>query len=706
MQKSRRSIARNPIVRVLIIGVFEVIGLIVMALLLNGLKINTVGTAIVAVIAIGLLNALLWPILSRIFLPFAVFTAGLFFLVLNGVIIWLASLLIDGFEVDRLWTAIVTSIGITAINVILSTLFTIDDDGSYYRNVIRRRMRRRGEIEETDVPGVFFLEIDGLAEPVLEKAMEQGFAPTMKRWFEEGNHKLVGWETDLSSQTSASQAGILHGSNYNMPAFRWYDRDRKLIVASSNPDEVARLEQEHSDGNGLLIDNGGSRGNLMSGDAPNVMNTASVIKDFSRFHTSDFYAYFSSPYNFTRTLLLFIWDIVLERYRFWQDRRKDVQPRLDKHHRNFKYALVRGVTTVFLRELNIYTLIGDMYAGMPSAYATFVGYDEVAHHSGVESKDAFDALFKIDQQFARLESAAEQAARPYNFVILSDHGQSGGPTFKQRYGKSLGDLVQELAEEYRVEGFEEASEGYGHVSALLSEAMEHEQGSTTRRVAGRLKRYTDEDQVVEAPEDGRVQSEETESQEAESKDVAELADERKKGEDELPRIVVMASGNLGLVYGTQREERVMLEEIEIIFPGMLEGLASHEGVGFVMVGSLEHGPVIIGANGRNYIAEERVEGEDPLVGFGPRAAQHLIREDSFPNCPDILVNSFYDAERNEVAAYEELIGCHGGMGGYQTQPFLLYPAEWELEDEEIIGAAAVYKQCKSWLAQVNEVDAD
>ena len=418
-----------------------------------------------------------------------------------------------------------------------------------------------------------------------------------------------------------------------------------------------------------------------------LMVTVTLQIEMSRFHTADFYAYFSSPYNFSRTLLLFIWDIVLERYRFWQDRRKDVQPRLDKHHRNFKYALVRGVTTTILRELNIYTLIGDMYAGVASAYATFVGYDEVAHHSGVETKDAFDALHKIDQQFARLESAAEQAARPYHFVILSDHGQSGGLTFKQRYGESLEEVIQGLAEKYLVKGFEQASEGYGHVNAFLTEAFEHETGNTTKRVTRGMKNYAAHDEAVMG----------------EMVDVSEEKKDSKRKKDDLPDVVVLASGNLGLVYGTVTPGRKTFESIETLFPGMLDGLVAHEGVGFVMVGSGENGPIVIGENGKHFLKEGRVEGEDPLANFGPRAAQHLLREDSFSNCPDILVNSFFNVERNEVAAFEELIGCHGGMGGYQTQPFLLYPAEWELDSEEdIVGAGAVYKQLKSWLGQVHQ----
>jgi len=173
-------------------------------------------------------------------------------------------------------------------------------------------------------------------------------------------------------------------------------------------------------------------------------------------------------------------------------------------------------------------------------------------------------------------------------------------------------------------------------------------------------------------------------------------------DDELPRIVVLASGNLGLVYGTKREERITLEELDGILPGMLEGLVAHEGVGFVMVHSAEHGPVVVGANGVHYLSEERVEGDDPLAAFGPRAAQHLIREDTFPNCPDILVNSFYNVETNEVAAFEELIGCHGGMGGYQTQPFVLHPVELPVNGEEpLVGAAAVHQVMKSWVANTD-----
>jgi hypothetical protein len=121
----------------------------------------------------------------------------------------------------------------------------------------------------------------------------------------------------------------------------------------------------------------------------------------------------------------------------------------------------------------------------------------------------------------------------------------------------------------------------------------------------------------------------------------------------------------------------------------------------MMVHSQKRGPVVISAEGRNYLAEGRVEGKNPLEGFGPNAVQHLHRTDGFPDAPDILVNSFCNHETNEVAAYEELIGCHGGLGGYQTQPFVPYPAQLPMGDGPLVGAAAVHKVLKVWVSRSN-----
>ena len=138
-------------------------------------------------------------------------------------------------------------------------------------------------------------------------------------------------------------------------------------------------------------------------------------------------------------------------------------------------------------------------------------------------------------------------------------------------------------------------------------------------------------------------------------------------------VVVLASGNLGLISFPGWKERMTYEQIADAYPDLLPGLVGHEGIGFVMVHSEHDGGLVIGAEGMHYLATGRVVGKDPLAPFGPNAARHLRRTDGFGNAPDILVNSFYDPATGEVAAFEELVGCHGGLGGTQTQPFVLYP---------------------------------
>ena len=139
------------------------------------------------------------------------------------------------------------------------------------------------------------------------------------------------------------------------------------------------------------------------------------------------------------------------------------------------------------------------------------------------------------------------------------------------------------------------------------------------------------------------------------------------------QVVVLGSGNLGLVYLMEEPRRLTLEEIDERHPRLIPALRSHPHVGWILVRSAERGAVALGANGAHYLDEGRVEGEDPLAAFSPTAPGHLLRTDGFPHVADIMVGSFYDPELDEGCAFEELISFHGGIGGPQTQPFILAP---------------------------------
>ncbi len=647
--------------RTMIIWFSSAIGLVLIGWLIPGVTVENLYAALFAVIVISLINAVLWPILSYITLPFLVFTLGLGTLLLNGLMIWLALIFVPGISIPGFWPKILTLIGVTAINMAVSGILTIDDDASYLRAVVNKRTGKRAKIEPGSNPGFVFLEIDGLSENVLRKALGAGHMPTLSRWLEEGSHKIKGWETDLSCQTGACQAGILHGKNQDMPAFRWLEKENgNKIMVSTGLSDAPVLERRISDGHGLLAGNGASCSNLFSGDAASVMFTYSQLTDMGRFYNSAWYFFYSEPYNLIRTFVLFVWDVVLELHARWRQWREDVRPRLT--HIGF-YPITRAFINVFLREMTTFTIVGNMALGKVDViYATYVGYDEIAHHLGVEDEDAFFALRKLDRHFSWLEKTANSATRPYHLGVLSDHGQSKGATFKQRYGITLEELVKGLLPE-DLPLYSQLDTNQDHFGQALSYPVER--GKTLTRTAVRHatgERYG-----------------------------------REKISEKDARAVVLASGNLGLIYLTDWKETASYEQIMMAFPNLIPELRKHEGIGFLMVRSEEHGPQVMGAEGIYFLDGDRVEGLNPLSNFGPRAANHLRRTASFKHLPDILVNSFYDPKKDEVAAFEELIGNHGGLGGSQSHAFLIYLSEWNLEKEEIVGAEQLHSILKSKL---------
>jgi uncharacterized membrane protein YvlD (DUF360 family) len=648
------------------------IGLLFWALaaLLPGIEVPSFGAVLLTTGLIALLNALLWPLLIRLLLPLTVLTFGLGSLILNALIVSLSIDIVDGSAPDFLSAVLIAfllSVGLT----VLAPALSIDDDARQLR-VVRRRARRPRE--RTDVPGVILFEIDGLAEAVLRRALRQGDAPTMARWLEDGSHRVVPWECDLSSQTGASQAGLLLGSNEDMPAFRWYEKESGRTMVSNHGKDAVELERRHSDGGGLLAADGASRGNMFSGDAPHCSATMSVLRDKKRSSAREYFAYFADPYGFTRTIALYVWDVLLERRAARRQRRSGAE-HID---RGGLYPFMRGAITVVMRDLNVATLLGDIVEGVPVVYSTFVGYDEVAHHSGIQEPDAFAVLKQHDARLAQLESAIEQAPRPYRLVVLSDHGQSQGRPFRQRYGVELEELVRSALSSGEVYAPPAPDEGLSSVGGALTDARAED------TAGGRMLARATRDRVI----DGEVVL-------GPNREAMEEAE----GEAAEHEAVVLASGGLGLISLPARDHRLTLEELDAMHPRLIPALREHPGIGFLMLRSEADGAVVLGAEGSRRLRDDQVTGRDPLGVFGPNAADHLRRTDGFPHCPDILVNCMYDPETNEVAPFEEFMGSHGGLGGWQSRPFALIPSEWSEPELPIVGVRAMHDALRGWLEE-------
>jgi uncharacterized membrane protein YvlD (DUF360 family) len=663
--------------RGLLVLLLDTLTLLLLAQVLPGFVLDDAAAALGSAALIGLLNALIWPTLARFALPLTVLTLGIAALVLNGLLVTFAIEIVPGAHIDGVLEGIVVTIAMAGVTSIVYALLAVDENESWYRYVVRRQARRRKQAVRSEVPGVLFLEIDGLAHDVLHRALSDGSAPNLAAWLRRGSHRLRKWETDWSSQTGACQAGLLHGSNEDMPAFRWWEKDRNSAIVTNHPRDAEELERRHSDGRGLLHADGASRANILSGDAPHSMLTMSTALRRRRPIGRDYAAYFARPYAVARTLVLSLAEVVRERRAARSQVRDDVRPRIP---RSRSYALVRAWATVVQRDLQVAAVVGDVLAGRPAIYTTFLAYDEVAHHSGIERHDALAVLRDLDRQIARIATACAEAPRPYRLVVLSDHGQSQGETFRDRYGETLEDLVRAACDPEStivVEGGDDDALSY--MSAGLTEmARDDTAAGRTVRIATRGSR---DDGVVTLDPDARREAEEGRG-------------------DGVPELSVMASGCLGLISFPREPGRVTLERLEALYPRLLPALRDHPGIGFVLVRSERSGAMAIGAGGTRFLGDDRVEGEDPLAPFGRHAADHLRRTDGFPHCADLMLNSTFWPEFGEIAAFEELVGSHGGMGGTQSFPFVLHPSELAWPEDDVVGAERVHRVFRTWLAQL------
>ncbi len=646
---------RITLKRSLIIFIGNIIGLYLISFFGLGVDVSRFDEVALFVIFISFINAIFWPILTRILMPFLVLTFGVGTLVLNGILLQIFAPFFDITITG--WGVILAPLAMALLTTILSTLVTIEDTSSYYRSVLRdATKKRKGGIKK--YPGVIIIEIDGLAYDVLCEAIDKGYMPTVKSMLDNKSHTLRMWETDLSSQTGASQAGILHGNNEDITAFRWVEKENdNQIMECSGAIKVKTLEERISNGDGLLVDNGASRSNLFSGDTDNVIFTFSKITDLQKLYNKAWFSIFSNSSNFARIVLLFFAEMILEIISQIMYRALNIQPRI---RRKLSYIPTRAGTNVFMREINTGTLIGDMMIGdIDVAYSTYLGYDEIAHHSGVRGRDAWFSLKGMDKQIARLIYGNKYSPRDYEFVIQSDHGQTNGATFKQRYGESFEDFIKSLL---------------------------------PQDIAMYAKMSSNEEHYAETfvPFSKQIDSIKNRSREEEKK---ELSDSE---------VIVLASGNLAMIYLTQWRHRLTYEEINELFPELISEIVKNEYIGFILVRSSERGDLAIGKNGTYYLDTNEIEGENPLEGFGDNIVQHLKRNSSFKYSPDILVNSFYDSENDEVCAFEELVGSHGGAGGSQSKPFILYPSGWKVPDEDIIGAESIYKILKENLKILKE----
>lgn len=526
-------------------------------------------------------------------------------------------------------------------------------------------------------PGLMIVQIDGLSRPGLDDMLAAGRMPILGALISSGRLTLTRWVALLPPCTPASQAGILHGDNTGVPGFRWYEKSGNRLFVANHAADAAEIERRLSTGDGLLAGSGVSIGNLLAGDAAiSHLTMATIGGDGPKRGPTDRGTFSRDPRSYIWIVVDMIHELLDEILQARRQRRQNVRPRMP---RGVRYALERVLTNVPLRVLATWTVIHEIEAGRRLIYVDYTGYDEVSHHCGPGRQESVGAAEKIDRSLGHVITAIEAAPRPYHLVVLSDHGQSIGASFRQRYGTTLVQLIA-------------ARTGAATIFHVAADPEEYADGLTRigRHVLGGRGATFD---ALLARRPGRGHHRASRLVDSHGAPLGVPADAQ------VADVVVCASGNLGLVYFTSTPGRMTGEDIEARYPGLIESLVRHPGIGAIVVRS-SSGVRAIGIAGTNDVEQSTVVGLDPLAVYGPHAAEGIRRVAGFENSGDLIVIGSYDPRTNEVVSFEELIGSHGGLGGDQGQPFLAYPTEWHLDEEPIIGSPSVNRQLRRWLSSI------
>ena len=523
---------------------------------------------------------------------------------------------------------------------------------------------RRRSVRRTSKPGMLIIQIDGLGLPALRRAIDGGHAPFIGGLLNRREATVEPWFAMVPPTTPASQAGIMHGHNDDIPGFRWYQKKEGRLLVANHSGDAAEMVRRQSDGHGLLAPDGASIGNLMTGDARRTYLTMATVTEEPRAPGTiiRLRTFMLSPLNLLRIVVAMVREFGAELYQGRRQKVRDVRPRM---HRGFDSATERAFLNGAVRILSTELVIAEMRMGTPVIYVDFTGYDSIAHHSGPERPESLAAVRGIDHEIERIVAAMARAQRPYRLVVLSDHGQSLGQPFAERYGVSLEQCVAgAMGDKISVRASKETEHHHGvgviarDLNAVIGigPAVIGALSSAKRRIRGGLDEVTDK-----------------------------------------PDLVVCASGNLAHLYFPVCDERMTIEAIEQHYPGLIGRLIDHPAIGCVLVRSATDGALALSRTGRRRLDQDEVEGEDPLTPFGPRAASSLRRLDGFANVGDVVLLSTVDPATEQVVSFEELVGCHGGLGGAQSEPFLLRPADWTSPPVPLVGAPSVHEQLRAWL---------
>ena len=520
--------------------------------------------------------------------------------------------------------------------------------------------------------GLIMLQVDALAYADLRRAIERGYCPTIQRLLDEQGFGLRRWFCGLPSATPYCQAGIFHGENGGIPAFRFYDKPARRLITCNSPDGVQYIRDRISTPGALA--GGSSYVNLIDGDAQTVAFTVATRQKMSVYQrlggTRMALLIALHPIRLVRMVAQSVVEWLREE---WERARGEMLGRVT--HSEGIFPLIRIFSNVIVRELQTMAILLDVYLGVPIIYSTFMQYDELAHHFGPSSRPALADLRRTDSRISEIwRMARVVGGRGYDLVILSDHGMTRSESYRVKFGESLGATVQRLLTDEALISQSERSE-YSDVGAEIVEAVAQ---ATPPRMAN-LRRLLRRGRDWVRSRYG----------------LREIILPEKYRVDAIHDVVVTYSSCLALVYFAADAEQLSLESIlgNPARRSLYEELVSHPGIGLVLTRTV--GAVHAeSTKGKATICDEVVtvlSGSNPLEPYGTesyqlRAIESLVGQ---PNAGDCVLFGAFNGY--EIISFDDQVGAHGSAGGDQVYPFLITPQGLVAGDEVIEDARDIHR---------------
>lgn len=520
--------------------------------------------------------------------------------------------------------------------------------------------------------GLIMLQLDALAYADLRRAIDRGYCPTIERLLRTGDFTLRRWFCGLPSATPYCQAGIFHGENGGIPAFRFYDKPAGKVITCNAPHGVQYIRDRIKSPGALA--GGSSYVNLLDGDAENVAFTVATREKMSVYERLGgrrmALLIMLHPVRVARMLLQSVVEYLLEE---WERLRGEISGRVT--HSEGIFPFIRILSNVIIRELQTMAILLDVYLGVPIIYSTFMQYDELAHHFGPSSRQALGDLRRTDARIAEIWRMARLAGgRGYDLVILSDHGMTPAQSYRVKFGESLGATVQRVLDVDVLASHSSASE-YADIGPEVIEAfavITPAARAGTRRALRRARdwlrsRYGIREIIL--PEKYRVAAQH--------------------------EVVVTYSSCLALVYFARVERQLDLADImeEPGWRALYDALLEHPGIGLVATRTPDG--IHLQNRGGTAVLKAGVlrvlDGQNPLEVYGTEryvlnAIDDLVSQ---PNAGDCVLFGAYDGY--DIISFDDQVGAHGSAGGDQVYPFLIAPKRLEVEHAVIEDARDIHR---------------